>query len=75
LGIREVNAPENRIVWEPHSGRNNGIRNLKMGGKSFSLIAFPAENKVEVDASADFTLCLNGRDISCPAGKSILPLL
>ena len=75
LGIREVNAPENRIVWEPHSGRNNGIRNLKMGGKSFSLIAFPAENKVEVDASADFTLCLNGRDIFCPAGKSILPLL
>ena len=35
LGIREVNAPENKIVWEPVSGKRNGIKNLKMGDGTF----------------------------------------
>ena len=74
LGIREVNALENKIVWEPASGKRNGIKNLKMGKETFSLIAYPAENKAEVDASADFTLHLNGKNIICRQGKNTIAL-
>lgn len=74
LGIREVNALENKIVWEPSSAKRNGIKNLKMGKETFSLIAYPAENKAEVDASADFTLHLNGKNIVCRQGKNTIAL-
>ena len=74
LGIRDVNAIDNRIIWEPAPGKNNGIRNLKMGENTISLVAYPAQGKAEVEASAAFTLHLNGNDIQCPPGKSVIPL-
>ncbi len=75
LGIREVNALTKRIVWEPGSSKVNGIRNLRMGKENFSLIAYPADGRAEVEASADFTLCLHGRDVFCKKGKNIVGLL
>ncbi|MBQ9804840.1 MAG: hypothetical protein IJW35_08360 [Lentisphaeria bacterium] len=74
LGIREVNALKNRIVWTPRRTQRNGIKNLKMGGKNFSLIAYPDRNEAEISAEQQFTLCLNGKEISLPAGKSIVKL-
>ena len=74
LGIREVDALNNRIVWEPSSPRTNGIKNLKMGKCNISLIAYPAENKAVVEASGDFTLCLNGREIHCQQGENVIQL-
>ena len=72
LGIREVNALENKIVWEPASGKRNGIKNLKMGKETFSLIADPEKGVVEVTASKDFTLVLFGREIICKKGKQMI---
>ncbi len=74
LGIREVNALSNRIVWAPSSPRTNGIKNLKMGKHNISLIAYPAENKAVVETSGDFTLCLNGREIHCKQGENLISL-
>ena len=74
LGIREVNAPQKRIVWTPSSTKTSGIRNLKMGGKTFSLIAYPEQGWAEVEAAEDFTLCLNGRENPCHAGKNMIGL-
>ena len=74
LGFREVNAPENRIVWTPDSGKRSGIRNLKMGGKPFTLIAHPDRNEAEIVASVPFTLVLNGRELALPEGRSVVPL-
>jgi len=65
---------ESRIVWEPRSPRRNGVRNLKMGGKPFTLIADPEHRVAEVEAATAFTLRLNGRDLRLPAGRSIVPL-
>ena len=70
LGIREVNAPENKIIWEPSSDKRSGIKNLKIGGSGVSLIADPENNCVNIDTEKAFTLILNGREIVCPAGKS-----
>ncbi len=74
LGIRSVDALANRIVWTPSSAKTNGIRNLKMGGRSYSLIAHPDRGEAEVDAESGFTLVLNGRAIPCSKGKNIVPL-
>ena len=74
LGIREVNALKNRIVWTPCSARNSGIRNLKMGGQKFTLIAYPEQGKAEVEAACPFTLRLNGKEILCLAGKNEISL-
>ena len=74
LGVREINAPEKRIVWEPSSTKINGVRRLKMGKDTFSLIAYPAEGTAEVEASSDFTLCLNGKTMVCRKGKNIIAL-
>jgi len=70
LGIREVNALENKIIWEPSSDKRSGIKNLKIGGSGVSLIADPENNTVNVEAEKAFTLILNGSNIACPAGKS-----
>lgn len=74
LGIREVNALANRIVWTPRKTQRNGVKRLKMGGAEFSLIAYPERNEAEVTAAHAFTLRINGRDLSLPAGKSIVKL-
>lgn len=74
LGIREVDALKKRISWTPLSSRKSGIRNLKMGGRSFSLISCPETGIAEVEAEEDFTLSLNGRDIHCAKGKSVIRL-
>jgi hypothetical protein len=74
LGFRDVNALEKRIVWEPASGERNGIRNLKMGGKSFTLIAYPERGEAEISAGADFTLRLNGKDMFLTAGNHTVKL-
>ena len=74
LGIREVNALEKRIVWEPSSGKRNGIKNLKMGGKNFTLIAYPERGEAEISAAADFVLQLNGRNIPLTAGNHTVKL-
>ncbi len=72
LGIREVNALENRIVWEPAAGKRNGIKNLKMGSDTFTLIADPEAGSAEVTASKDFTLVLNNREYTCKTGKNMI---
>ncbi len=74
LGVREVNAPENRIVWEPASGKRNGIKNLHIGNETVSLVADPEKGCAEVTASAPFTLRLNGRDIAIAAGTTVIEL-
>ena len=74
LGIRDVDARRKRIEWTPSSTRTSGIRNLKMGGRPFTLIARPGDGAAEVEAAEDFTLVLNGREIPCPAGKRVVRL-
>ena len=74
LGIRTVDARKKRIVWTPSSARTSGIRNLKMGGQSFSLTAYPELGKAEVEAACPFTLYLNGKEIPCRSGKNELSL-
>ncbi len=74
LGIREVNALKKRIVWEPAGNKRNGIRNLEMGGKKYSLIADPERGTAEVTAPEAFTLSLNGKDIAVSAGTTVLEL-
>lgn len=74
LGIREVNAQEKRIIWTPCSSRTSGIRNLKMGGQKFTLTAYPEKGKAEVEAACPFTLCMNGKEILCRAGKNEISL-
>ena len=74
LGIRDVDVISNSIVWEPASAKRSGIKNLRLGNNVVSLIAYPAQGKAEVEASAAFTLRLNGSDIQCPPGKSVIPL-
>ena len=70
LGIRTIDAPKKRIVWTPSSARASGIRNLKMGGQTFSLTAYPEQGMAEVEAACPFTLCLNGEEILCRSGKN-----
>ena len=72
LGIREVDALKNRIVWEPAVKGRNGVKNLKMGDGTFTLIADPENGVAEVIASKEFSLVLNGRKIACKAGKQMV---
>ena len=74
LGVREINAPERRIAWEPRSAKRSGIRDLKMGGRSYTLIADPERREAEIIAAEAFTLRLDGRDLPLPAGRSVVPL-
>lgn len=70
LGVREINALKKQIVWTPCSSENNGVKNLKMGDNTVSLMAFPAKRKVSVESSCDFTLFLNGKEYFCCQGKN-----
>ena len=65
---------ENRIVWTPRKTQRNGVKNLKMGGKNISLIAYPERNEAEITAEQAFTLCLNGKDLQIAAGKTVVAL-
>jgi glycogen debranching enzyme len=69
LGFREVNALTNTISWTILSQKTCGIRNLKMKDNNITLIAYPKQNKVIVEALKDFTLILNGKEYSCRKGK------
>ena len=74
LGIREINALKKQIVWTPCSSENNGVKNLKMGDNTVSLMAFPSKRKVSVESSCDFTLFLNGKEYFCCQGKNEIDL-
>jgi hypothetical protein len=45
-----------------------------MGGQKFTLIAYPEQGRAEVEAACPFTLCLNGKEILCSAGKNEISL-
>jgi hypothetical protein len=40
-----------------------------MKDNNITLIAYPKQNKVIVEALKDFTLILNGKEYSCRKGK------
>ena len=70
IGISEVSAQENRIRWTSTSPRRHGIRNLRFGGNTVSLLCDAGE--VSVTATRPFTLEFNGVRYACPAGKTRL---
>ena len=70
IGIREVSAPENFIRWESSSPRRHGIRNLRFGGNTVSLLS--DEAGVHISAARPFTLEHNGVRHTCPAGETHL---
>ena len=70
IGISEVSAQENRIRWTSTSPRRHGIRNLRFGGNTVSLLCDAGE--VSVTATRPFTLEFNGVRHACPAGKTRL---
>ena len=72
LGIREIDALNKRIIWTPSSAKKHGIKNLKMGDDTVSLIAEPEQKKILVESSCDFTLLVNGQKYFCPKGKTVL---
>ena len=70
VGIREVSAQENFIRWRSTSPRRHGIRNLRFGGNTVSLLRDAAG--IHVTAARPFTLEYNGTRHACPAGETNL---
>ena len=70
IGISEVSAQENRIRWTSTSPRRHGIRNLRFGGNTVSLLRDAAG--IHVTAARPFTLEYNGTRHACPAGETNL---
>lgn len=71
LGVREINALTQTLIWDPKSTARSGIRNLKMAGKSISLICDPVAGQLNVDSEVPFTLIFNGTAYPIPVGKTV----
>lgn len=66
IGIHQVDAAARRIRWNcPGTGRC-GVRNLRFGGETVTLLH--ENGRLHVRSRSPFTLEWNGRDIACPAG-------
>lgn len=74
LGVRDVDALQKRIVWDPVSRKKNGIQSLNMGNSVISLLACPEEGVAQVETTGDFTLVLHGKELFCKKGKHTFPL-
>ena len=72
IGIEDVNALTDTIIWNPVSGKASGIKNLKMGSNTISLYAESAEGKAEVECEKGFTLIFRGKEYHIAAGKTVL---
>ena len=67
IGIHQVDAVARRIRWNcPGTGRC-GVRNLRFGGETVTLLH--ENGRLHVRCRSPFTLEWNGRDIACPAGS------
>ena len=74
IGIHSVDAFRKRVCWnlEPALTGKTGIRGLRFGGITASMVA--EDGKVEVETDAPFTLEINGREFPVAAGKRIIVL-
>lgn len=70
LGVRDVNALTNTIIWSPSSMMRNGIKNLMMGDNRVSFVSDPKSGSATVTCDKPFTLIYNGKTIQCPAGTT-----
>jgi hypothetical protein len=74
IGIHTVDAFRKLVRWDLDTAApgKTGIRNLRFGGITTSLIF--ADGKVEVESSAPFTLEINGREFPVETGKRQISL-
>lgn len=74
LGLREVNAPEARIVWEPPDGAAfpMGIEGLIFGETTLSL--WSDNRTLRATTTRPLMLRYNGRTFSLPIGTSTFQL-
>ena len=73
IGLREVNAPEARVVWEPPDGAAfpMGIEGLAVGPAQ-RLTLWSDGRQVRVHCTQPFTLRYNGRDFALMPGEHVL---
>ena len=73
IGLREVNAPEARVVWEPPEGAAfpMGIEGLAVG-RSQRLTLWSDGRQVRVVCTQPFTLRYDGRDFALAPGEHVL---
>ncbi len=73
IGIYEVSATASTIHWRITSPRRHGIRNLRFGDNTVSLVC--EDGRIQVNADKPFTLVVNSVAHSCPAGEStVIPI-
>ena len=70
--IREVDALNNTISWTLTSNKTHGIKNLKIGDNTISLMAYPIQKKAFIETSCEFTLLSNEKAHLCHQGKTEL---
>lgn len=73
IGLREVNAPEARVVWNPPAGAAfpMGIEGLAVGAAQ-RLTLWSDGRQVRVICTQPFTLRYEGRDFALEPGEHVL---
>ncbi len=66
IGIWDVDAVVRRIRWNCQENIRSGVRNLRLGNESVSLMF--KDGKLQVECDSPFILEWNRREFNCPAG-------
>jgi glycogen debranching enzyme len=72
LGFYNVDAFTKTIKWHKHYQSRHGIRNLRLGDLTVSIIA--EGNRVEAQGSQPFTLEINGQSFAIESAVTVLTL-
>lgn len=74
LGFRRADGLERTLTWDlKKSNGTHGLRYLRWGDIDASLLYDAPSRKVSISTNRPFTLILNGKSHSIPAGASLLP--
>ena len=73
VGLVRMDAAEQRIEWLPGGSGRMGMKNLPLGGNRISLVL--ENDRISVDCIQPFRLIFRGRELACPAGRSVIEIL
>lgn len=73
LGFRKASGLTRELQWDLNpAGGKHGLRNLRFGDVTVSLVYEPSTDLISIDSNRPFTLLLNGSRISISAGSSTI---
>lgn len=73
LGFYDIDAQENTVKWRKYRSGRHGIKNLKFGDVTTSIIAENI-NKVSVKSNKNYTLIINKKPFQIKQGSNTITL-